>query len=187
MSTFFTSDLHLGHRNIIDYCNRPFAGVPDMDEALVARWNATVAPGDTVYVLGDVALGKLADSLALAARLHGRKLLVPGNHDRPWEGHRKPSQHRLYEDAGFELLPSQVTIDLAGRPVLLCHFPYEGDSHGEDRYADKRPVDRGGWLLHGHVHDAWKRSGRMVNVGIDVWDYAPVSGETLIALMRDGH
>lgn len=48
---FFTSDLHLGHRNIIRLCNRPFATIEEMDEALIRNWNAKVTNGDTIYIL----------------------------------------------------------------------------------------------------------------------------------------
>ena len=58
--------------------------------------------------------------------------------------------------------------------VLLCHFPYYGDSHGKDRYTGNRPDDEGGWLICGHVHDAWKYRDRMINIGVDVNDYMPV-------------
>ena len=50
---FFTSDLHLGHANVITYDNRPFSSVEEMDEELIRRWNAKVGKGDVVYVLGD--------------------------------------------------------------------------------------------------------------------------------------
>jgi hypothetical protein len=36
--TFFTSDQHLGHRNIIRLCSRPFASIEEMDETLISRW-----------------------------------------------------------------------------------------------------------------------------------------------------
>jgi calcineurin-like phosphoesterase family protein len=72
---------------------------------------------------------------------------------------------------------------LSGRSVLACHFPYRGDSHDRDRYLAHRPVDRGAWLLHGHVHDKWKVSERMINVGADVWEYRPVAEIELVDLM----
>ena len=38
-----------------------------------------------------------------------------------------------------------------------------------------RPADEGLVLLHGHVHGLWKTRGRMVNIGVDVRDYAPIT------------
>jgi calcineurin-like phosphoesterase family protein len=65
----------------------------------------------------------------------------------------------------------------------MNHLPYEGDSHDDDRFVPLRPVDDGGWLLHGHVHNKWRQKERMINVGVDVWDLAPVAQETLEALI----
>ena len=186
MALWLTADLHLGHANIIRYCRRPFADVSAMDDALVQRWNEVVAPGDTVWVLGDVALGRIDASLARVARLAGTKLLVTGNHDRCWVGMgpRAAGWTQRYLDAGFaEVHQGVVELDLAGRPVLACHFPYQGDSHGEDRFVEHRPVDRGAPLLHGHVHGEWRQQGHMVNVGVDVWDYRPVAADALADLL----
>lgn len=177
MARFFTADLHLGHHNIIGYCKRPFRDVEEMNAALVRRWNDAVGPDDEVVVLGDFALGRIAESLGLAGQLHGRKVLLAGNHDRCWAGHRRGADRAVgqYLDAGFdEVWQGTVTLEVAGTRVGACHFPYRGDSHDEDRYVSHRPVDDGGWLLHGHVHDRWRVRDRMINVGVDVWDYAPV-------------
>lgn len=79
---FVTSDTHSNHARIIELAGRPFASVQDMDAELIRRWNETVAPDDVVLHLGDLALGPIAESLPLTAQLHGRRFLVPGNHDR---------------------------------------------------------------------------------------------------------
>jgi len=191
MTVWFTADLHLGHSNIIGYCNRPFADVTTMNDEIVRRWNDTVAAGDTVWVLGDVVLGPIDRTLALVDRLAGHKLLVTGNHDRCWAGHGRRAQAwtERYVEAGFEEVHQGevvVEIEEMGVAATACHFPYRGDSHDEDRYLDHRPVDRGGWLLHGHVHDRWRQRGRMINVGVDVWDYRPVSSSEIGDLVVAG-
>ena len=187
MSDLFTSDLHFSHANIQIYCpGRPQGSIEDHNAVLVDNWNGAVRPNDTVWVLGDVALGKLADSLPLVALLNGTKHLLAGNHDRCWSGHKKVGDWpQRYLDAGFASITEEAeyTFD-DGLVVDMCHFPYQGDSQDEDRYAHRRPTNRGRFLLHGHVHDAWQRNGRQINVGVDVWDYTPVRAETLRELIR---
>ena len=189
MTIWFTADLHLGHRNIIGYSDRPFADVAAMDEELVRRWNDTVGPTDTVWVLGDVALGRIEDSLSLVGLLAGHKMLVAGNHDRCWTGHGRRGEPWLerYVEAGFEAVhQGEVALEVGGVPVIACHFPYRGDSRDTDRYVEHRPADRGQWLLHGHVHDRWRQWGRMINVGVDAWDFRPVAEDELAALIWAG-
>ena len=86
-----------------------------------------------------------------------------------------------YREAGFaEILQDTVEVRLGTHDAVACHLPYEGDSHDDDRFVDERPTDEGRVLLHGHVHDTWKINGRQINVGTDVWDYRPVSDETIL-------
>jgi calcineurin-like phosphoesterase family protein len=185
---FFTSDLHFGHANIREYCPDRLALGPDVDamnEELIARWNETVGPSDLVVIVGDLVMGKKALTLPLLTRLNGTKELLPGNHDAMF--HKQGEKYRkaveMYEAVGVHVLHSDMyhDNDLDGHRVLVCHFPYSGESQlgVEDRYPDDRPVDRGEILIHGHVHDMWKINGRMINVGVDVWDYRPVA-ETAI-------
>ena len=189
MSRWFTADLHLGHANIIEYTNRPFESVEAMNRALIDRWNEVIADDDEVWTLGDFALGTIADTLPLVAELAGRKVLVTGNHDRCWPGHRRRAEgwQERYLDAGFdEIVHGAVTIGVGEHQALVCHFPYRGDSHGEDRYVDSRPADRGDWLLHGHVHERWLQRGRMINVGVDAWDHRPVSEAQITSIIESG-
>jgi calcineurin-like phosphoesterase family protein len=76
---FFTADTHFNHANIIIYCGRPFADVEDMNEILIEKWNSRIGDRDTVYHLGDFAWGEWEPILG---RLRGRKILIPGGHDR---------------------------------------------------------------------------------------------------------
>lgn len=187
MARLWTADLHFGHANIIRYSHRPFADVAEMDAGLVARWNAVVGDDDEVWVLGDVAMGTITESLANVHHLRGRKVLVAGNHDRCWHGHGERAEAWVdrYLEAGFdEIVQGSTTTEVAGVPVLVCHFPYEGDSHDEDRFTQHRPADHGGWLLHGHVHERWQVHGRQINVGVDVWDWQPVTDEELAAIIE---
>jgi calcineurin-like phosphoesterase family protein len=194
MSLFLTSDLHLGHANIIAYTGRPFDSVDDMNEGLIDAWNETVAPSDSVWVLGDVCMGNIDRSLALVRRLHGTLHLLSGNHDRTFRRHdgrvdkRSAEWDRAYRRAGFVSIDNgTVTIDIGLRePILACHFPYSGDSQGIDRYPEQRPVDDGHPLLHGHTHGAWRQNGLMIDVGVDAWAGRPVHADELAAMISRG-
>lgn len=199
MARFHTSDTHVGHARISEFCNRPWLDRPieAMNEGLIAAWNAVVSPDDTVIHYGDLALGNFVESMAACARLNGDKYLVPGNHDRVFSGDRRADRFRAtYQDAGFTILDEQITLHLHDEvtgdtiEALGCHFPYVGDSHEGDRYADLRPIDTGLPLVHGHVHDVFLRgmSPRgtvMVNVGCDApgTAYAPLSEQQVVDLI----
>jgi calcineurin-like phosphoesterase family protein len=82
LSLFFSSDTHFGHGGALGLFRRPFASVEAMNEALIARWNETVGPADTVWHLGDVAVRRPAEEVAaILDRLHGTLHLVTGNTD----------------------------------------------------------------------------------------------------------
>lgn len=192
---WFTSDLHLGHANIIDFCGRPFASVDEMNEGLIDRWNAHVSPKDTVYILGDLCMGKKDTTLPLLERLAGRKRLVAGNHDACWAGGRKDWRDWVlrYAEHGvttIELVPPELSVPLVvgDMDVHVSHFPRYGDSGGKDeRFSAWRPTWWDGWLLHGHTHvvDPLDADFRQINVGVDAWNYAPVSEDELWSLMRE--
>lgn len=184
MARFYTSDTHFGHQRIIELCNRPFSSVEEMNEVMIERWNSVVKPTDTVIHFGDVALGKIAESLPLIERLNGIKSLIPGNHDRIFSGEKPKMRERFQEQYEWVfnggIMPEISYFVIGHRPVLGSHFPYVGDSHGVDRHADKRPNDEGLPLIHGHVHDSWKFNGRMFNVGVDVNNFTPVSEDEVV-------
>jgi calcineurin-like phosphoesterase family protein len=194
---WFTSDQHFGHARIIELCGRPFRDVDDMNQQIIDRWNERVGHDDSVYVLGDFALGKIADTLLLAAQLNGYKLLVPGNHDRCWHGEKRAPRRRdwvqRYRDAGFKEVwdaprPMPAVLGINSKPltpVACSHFPYDNDPWDRHELNGFSPIDHGGWLLHGHVHDLYQVKGRQINVGVDAWDFAPVSEDMLLDVIRE--
>lgn len=80
MKTFYISDTHFGHFNIIKHCNRPFSTAEEMDRVMIENWNSTVARNDTVFILGDFVFSKIPPAEYLN-KLNGRKIVIVGNHD----------------------------------------------------------------------------------------------------------
>lgn len=67
--------------------------------------------------------------------------------------------------------------------MKLCHLPYGEMTSNGDKYIKWRPDDNGSWLLCGHVHDKWKTKHKMINVGVDVWNFQPVSTTEIIRII----
>lgn len=189
---FFTSDTHFSHVNIIKYCDRPFADTDQMDEAIIANWNRTVSPEDTVFHLGDIALGPIDKSLAKVSRLNGYRIAVLGNHDRPFMRAGKADENDWWDryaevfDEVWHWSGGEVNI---GQVVRVSHFPYTGDHTPDDRHADKRPMDHGLPLVHGHTHSTDKltfssNGTPQIHVGQDAWNFRPVSEDEVTNLIR---
>ncbi len=155
-NVWFTSDNHMGHDNIRKYCNRPFETVEEMDESIIANWNSVVRQGDLVYVLGDFCFRGKPPNHYLR-RLIGDKILILGNHDK----------ERIARASAFKEVHELHKIFLDGHHIVLCHYAMRvwNGSH------------RGSWALHGHSHGKLAGSGRSFDVGVDCWNYYPISYE----------
>lgn len=186
MAIWFTSDHHFGHANIIKYCDRPFGTTHEMNVAMEAAWNRIVHEDDVVYYLGDFAMDVRLVPV-LVERLKGAKILVPGNHDKCWQ--KKDASNRwvkYYLDAGFQSVEQSTRMEIAGHSVLLNHLPYRNEADPQQRYFQQRPIDDGGWLIHGHVHNRWKVSHRQINVSVEMWNFEPVSLDCIADIIKAG-
>ena len=137
MRYFIISDTHFNHAKIIDYCNRPFKDVDEMNKALIKNWNETVSGDDIVLHLGDVALGNKEEARKILKQLNGRKILIKGNHDH-WSD-------EFYKECGFEYvsrypivwndfyLLSHAPIQLSDKLPFMCYY---GHIHDSDIYQD---------------------------------------------------
>lgn len=176
-SVLATSDPHIGHSVVA--LDRGFSCTKDHDDFFAQQWVESVTKKDSVWILGDLASSNPKPALELLAKLPGTKHLVAGNHDPVHPLYTDAHRHfRKYLDV-FASVQMAASRRIGDRNVVLSHFPYSGDGvDRDDRYNQWRLRDEGLWLLHGHVHKAWKVRGRQVNVGFDAWQ-RPVSFDEL--------
>lgn len=166
----FSSDHHLGHTNIIRYCNRPFKTVKEMDDTLIENWNRKVKPGDTVYHIGDFALVRNPQEVCnYVRRLNGQVHLIHGNHDR-FVKQKRPDNY------GFAEITTYKEIKVGEQRIILCHYAFK----------TWRGSHRGTWNLHGHSHGSLPRDFKMkqLDVGVDCWNYHPISYEEVAKEME---
>ena len=180
---YYIADMHFGHKNILKYDKRPFAGTGQMDEEIIRRWNELVCDDDTVYVLGDAFFIKSEErSIEIMKRLNGHKRLIRGNHDR-----NNGKLLKLWESVS-----EYEEIKDGGHLVVLSHYPMMFYNHQHD----------GAVMLYGHVHNTrewelvekWQQEllqtgipARIINVGcmMDYMDYAPRTLDELLAARSD--
>lgn len=164
MKTFFTSDTHFDHANIIKYCNRPFKNIKIMNDALVRNWNSRIGKHDLVIFLGDFAFKKKGEDniKKWLSLLNGHITFVRGNHD-----HNNSLNTRI----------ANLTLNMGGREIFCTHNP--------QNYRKKYTIN-----LVGHVHEKWRiqrmEKSILVNVGVDVWSFSPIGiSEILKAISED--
>ena len=167
--TFFTSDTHFNHANIIRFCNRPFKDVEQMNDVMITNWNNAISKDDTVFHLGDFCLGGAAEWTKILDRLNGKIYLIMGNHDL--------KNIRQGFISRFEHVAMQMRIEIGKKRIYLCHYPF---LCFEGSYKDDV------WQLFGHVHTRRSNSGidagrlqylypTQYDVGVDNNNFTPVS------------
>jgi len=164
---YIAADLHLNHANIIlpSYCNRPFSNVEEMNETLVQNWNAIVRPKDSMYFLGDLAMGRRGTTDYWLPKLNGQITFIKGNHDR--------SKTIPFVD--------HAIIEHSGIPFYLVHHPY------------RIPKDWRDWAIHGHVHNNnverylfINMTTKRINASIEMTGYKPVALDDIVNLIVEG-
>ena len=174
---FLTSDSHYGHFNICKYCHRPFQSRSEMDQTLIKNWNAVVPEDGIVVHCGDFMLPHNEDIKEYNKylnQLHGRVLLLRGNHDLAsldWVSDK------------LIAVRDQAMIVVDGVKIFAQHYPcaaFNGDYH-----------------VYGHIHtladgtcygvdgDVTKVMRKNTyDVGVDQNGYTPVSYWQLCDIFR---
>lgn len=204
--TWFTSDTHFGHGNIIKYCNRPFLAPPDkealeggdfqhrisqtaiymMNDELIENINTYVKPEDTLWHLGDVLFARKHEYVEKAygcmSRINCKNVhLIWGNHDNRYLQDRKGQTIASY----FKSVQDMVEIQVNNQRIVLCHYAM----------AVWNKSHRGSWHLYGHSHagaenwlDRNLKGRRSMDVGVDnayrlFGKYRPISFDEIKTIM----
>ena len=168
---YFISDTHFNHKNIIKYCDRPFESVEQMNDILIKNWNEVVSNDDTIYHLGDFALGSRDLIINIVNKLNGNKYLIRGNHDN-WSA-------STYENFGFNVLKN-APIRLDEYKLILSHIPIPDTQ-----------IPKGFINIHGHIHnkklfeciEKYEPSKysveKHINISCDVTNFKPINLEEI--------
>ena len=166
-ASFFVSDTHFGHANILTFENngvkeRPgFSCVEEMDETMVDNWNRVVREHDRVYHLGDVVMNRRC--LSIMDRLNGKKVLIKGNHDIfPLKDYVKH----------FEDIRAYKVFPALG--IICSHIPVH-----PDQLSGRFKLN-----FHGHLHRRKLDDQRYVNLCVEHWNYTPVTLEQILESLK---
>jgi calcineurin-like phosphoesterase family protein len=155
---FFISDLHLGHRRILNFAGEFRGGdtTEEHDDWVVNQWNSVVKKRDVVYVLGDVAFTR--EGFERCAELRGAKNLILGNHDK-----FNISEYQRF----FRILPGIFKY----KGFWVSHAPI----HPRELHGLKN--------IHGHVHQHTLPDPNYINVSVEPLGGVPIWLEDLRAML----
>ena len=132
---YFTSDLHIGHKNILKYQQdtRPYTDIDEHDKWIIDTINSTCTKKDELYVLGDISVSQSQLIQEKLKKIDPHIFLVRGNHD-----HWKESQ----EAKLFERVWDYRIVHWDKQRIVCFHFPIE----------EWNRCEWGDIHLHGHCH-----------------------------------
>lgn len=173
---YFIADLHFCHESVIEFSERPYQDVAEMNAALIKNWNATVQSAkDEVYILGDfLHRGSGREANEILKQLRGRKYLIKGNHE-------KYLKDPEFDSSLFEWIKDYHTLKYYKRKFILFHYPIlEWDGYY-----------RGAILLYGHVHQTRQAyfektlGSHALNVGADLMNFKPISIDEVLEIVEN--
>lgn len=169
MSKWFSSDWHLGHKRVIEFANRPFKNLKEMDDAIIDNMIAPLKKGDDFYFLGDLywdaqSFWKFYNKFPKNVRFHW----IIGNHDY--------NTIKNHEGQFAEITPL-TEVKFLSQHAVLCHFPmmtWNRSHHGSFMLFGHHHVN-------GHVEPTLQ--GKMLNVNCEFNNFKPYSEEDVVEIM----
>ena len=145
-----------------------------MNKILTENWNSVVSQEDILIHLGDFSFGKVTKYLPY---LNGKIILVRGNHDRGTD--IKNCGLEIYQNLDFDY--AGYRFKLNHRPVFEPNTIDEYNDQEKHAEIDLKQYD---YVLCGHIHEKWLTKQKNINVGVDVWNFKPVSIDRIIELIK---
>jgi calcineurin-like phosphoesterase family protein len=147
-----------------------------MNEVLITKWNHRVRPEDTVFHNGDFCFknsagGKTGEGMVHKAnyytsKLNGNIIFIKGNHDR---------------NNSVRTIIDRIVIKYGPHFINIVHDHKNYDMNFSINFV-------------GHVHQHWQfqrvviplenRFVDLINIGVDVWDFQPVTFEEIYSKYR---
>src|SRR5271157_1631573 len=144
----------------------------EMNEVMIERHNSVVKAGSRVYDLGDWGLKcTVSEAMAIRRRLNGQHFLISGNHDGTAKEMARLGAWLWVRDI------ERIDVRIPKKhKIALCHYALR-TWHGSNK---------GVWHLYGHSHGLLPELDSLLafDVGVDCWDYYPVSLEQVIEKMN---
>lgn len=181
---WFTSDCHFGHRNILRFCERPYADEKEMARAIINNWNAVVKPDEKIFCLGDFSWWDSRHEIRkIVNQLNGEIFMILGNHDTAKSFELcDPEKVHLCSDVTYLYIRPEVQntdsrFAVGCYEIVLSHFPQLCYSH-----SDKKNV----YNFFGHIHSRKGQpmmefgkpikllKGCQYDIGMDRHDCTPV-------------
>ena len=179
---YLTSDLHLGHSNIMKHCKRPFNSIEEMNNRIINNINDMVRPNDELYILGDLYFGEkqTINTFEYAKKIKCEHIhLIKGNHDMSYEDLLKLNE----ENKVFESISLYKELKYEKRLFVLCHYPFMDNAWNKAMH--------GSINIHGHIHSNTNYNQEQkdkkilrYDVGVDANDYYPVLIDNILEFFK---
>lgn len=175
---FLISDLHLDHKNIIQYCRLDMfkkGDVLTMNDVIISNWNRVVKNIDTVYFIGDLIPEWTEPYFPkfyyyLNDVLNGKIIFIKGNHEKPFKSKFPRFKPLRYHKINFLLIHDLATIKEIKEEYDFSEFRYD-------------------WIIHGHHHNNNLKKypfingkTKTINVSVELLNYQPLDLDHLLSL-----
>lgn len=175
---YITSDWHFGHDKPFLWEPRGFKNQYDMDNALIANYNAIVQPEDDVYCLGDIMLSNNDEGLRCLKSLKGNIHIIRGNHD-------SDTRMQLYNNCYNVVEVCEGKYLRYGKyHFYLSHYPSLTANYDDDKPLKAKIISLCG---HTHTQDKWLdwSKGMIYHCEVDAHQNAPISLDNIIKDIKE--